>query len=153
MFGSLVVHKSDSANPHASLYQHDLPEHVIVIHDWLKTLAMNKFEGHYLAGYDDEPQLMLINGAQPSCCFVFCFAVVLFCFVFDLFVCGLFVCCLFLLSVVFSFLSCCCLVFWGFFCCCCFLFFLSLFFVVKYLLILLKRFDSSGSSSWWYLGF
>ncbi|XP_041354915.1 laccase-5-like [Gigantopelta aegis] len=62
VFGSLVVHQPDSTNPHAALYQHDLPEHTIVVHDWLKTLAMNKFEGHYLAGYDDEPHSMLING-------------------------------------------------------------------------------------------
>ncbi|XP_041353680.1 L-ascorbate oxidase-like [Gigantopelta aegis] len=66
VFGSLVVHQPDSTNPHAALYQHDLPEHTIVVHDWLKTLAMNKFEGHYLAGYSDEPHSMLINGYFES---------------------------------------------------------------------------------------
>ncbi|XP_041379574.1 laccase-3-like [Gigantopelta aegis] len=62
VFGSLVVHQPDSTNPHAALYQHDLPEHVIIVHDWLKELTMNRFAGHHLAGFDNKPQLMLING-------------------------------------------------------------------------------------------
>ncbi|XP_041354904.1 laccase-1-like [Gigantopelta aegis] len=62
VFGSLVVHQPDSTNPQAALYQHDLPEHVIIVNDWLDKLAISKFTGENMAGLDHMSKSMLING-------------------------------------------------------------------------------------------
>ncbi len=63
--GAFVVR--DPQDPNADLYDHDLPEHVIIIQDWLIELTLNRFTGHHNSDYDNKPKSGLINGEQLSC--------------------------------------------------------------------------------------
>ncbi|XP_061164931.1 uncharacterized protein LOC133173877 [Saccostrea echinata] len=62
VFGALVIRQSDNTEPHLGLYDHDLPEHTLIINDWLVELAINRFANHHHAGGDNKPASMLING-------------------------------------------------------------------------------------------
>lgn len=62
VFGALVIRQDDAAEPHLGLYEHDLPEHTIIINDWLVELSINRFTHHHHAGGDNKPASMLING-------------------------------------------------------------------------------------------
>lgn len=62
MFGSLIVRQSRQADPHSSLYDYDLPEHVILVTDWLGELTVEKFVAHHHDDGDNKATSMLING-------------------------------------------------------------------------------------------
>lgn len=62
VFGALVIRQEDAAEPHLGLYDHDLPEHTVIINDWLVELSINRFTNHHYAGGDNKPASMLING-------------------------------------------------------------------------------------------
>ncbi|XP_061164932.1 uncharacterized protein LOC133173878 [Saccostrea echinata] len=62
VFGALVIRQSDITEPHLELYDHDLPEHTIMINDWLAELAINRFAKYIHAFGDSTPASMLING-------------------------------------------------------------------------------------------
>nr|XP_022321018.1 oxidoreductase OpS5-like [Crassostrea virginica] len=62
LFGPLVIRQEDAAEPHLGFYDHDLPEHAILINDWLVELSINRFANHHHAGGDNKPASMLING-------------------------------------------------------------------------------------------
>lgn len=49
-------------DPLSSLYDHDLPEHVILVSDWLSELGLAKFVAHAHGGKDDIPSSIIING-------------------------------------------------------------------------------------------
>uniref|UniRef100_A0A0P5ZF44 Multicopper oxidase n=1 Tax=Daphnia magna TaxID=35525 RepID=A0A0P5ZF44_9CRUS len=61
-FGSLIVRQSRLKDPLSSLYDHDLPEHVILVSDWLSELGLAKFVAHAHGGKDDIPSSIIING-------------------------------------------------------------------------------------------
>ncbi|XP_071085419.1 uncharacterized protein [Haliotis cracherodii] len=62
LFGALIIREPLSRDPASHLYDHDLPEHTMIVHDWLVELTINRFAGHHHAGYDNKPASMLING-------------------------------------------------------------------------------------------
>jgi len=61
-FGSIIVHKYTDHNPHKDLYDFDLPEHVIIVNDWLNNTSIEKFAGHHHNDGDNKPRSILING-------------------------------------------------------------------------------------------
>lgn len=61
-FGSFIVRQSRSKDPQSPLYDYDLPEHVILVSDWLGELALAKFLAHAHDGKDDIPSSIIVNG-------------------------------------------------------------------------------------------
>ncbi|OXA57027.1 L-ascorbate oxidase [Folsomia candida] len=59
IFGSLVVRQPKKNN---SLYDFDLPEHELLIWDWLADLSLPVFLSHHHADGDNKPRGVLING-------------------------------------------------------------------------------------------
>lgn len=62
IFGAFVVRQPDELEPHLGLYEEDLPEHTMIVHDWLEELSINRFAHHHHAGGDNKPRSMLVNG-------------------------------------------------------------------------------------------
>jgi hypothetical protein len=62
VFGSLIVRQSRQNDPHSSLYDYDLPEHVMLVSDWLGELGVAKFVAHHHDDGDNKPTSMIING-------------------------------------------------------------------------------------------
>ncbi|XP_046632663.1 laccase-like [Daphnia pulicaria] len=62
VFGSLIVRQSRQSDPHSSLYDYDLPEHVLLVSDWLGKLGVAKFLAHHHDDGDNKPTSMIING-------------------------------------------------------------------------------------------
>ncbi|KAI9555735.1 hypothetical protein GHT06_018250 [Daphnia sinensis] len=62
VFGSLIVRQSRQKDPHSSLYDYDLPEHVVLVSDWLGELGVAKFVAHHHDDGDNKPSSMIING-------------------------------------------------------------------------------------------
>ena len=62
MFGAIVVRQPPSLDPHYALYDHDLSEHVIIVHDWMDMMSLPKYLGHHHDGRLTTPSMMLING-------------------------------------------------------------------------------------------
>ena len=64
MFGSLIIRQPPVREPHFvhHLYDADLPEHVLIVHDWMHELTIQKFSSHHHAGDDNKAKSMLING-------------------------------------------------------------------------------------------
>ncbi|XP_052228206.1 uncharacterized protein LOC127842632 [Dreissena polymorpha] len=62
LFGALVVRQPDELEPHLGIYDFDLPEHTLIVNDWLNELSINRFAHHHVAGGDNKPRSMLING-------------------------------------------------------------------------------------------
>lgn len=58
----MVVRQSRSKDRQSPLYDHDLPEHVILVSDWLGELALGKFLAHAHDGKDDIPSSIIVNG-------------------------------------------------------------------------------------------
>jgi len=62
VFGPLIIRQSRDKDPHSMLYDHDLPEHVILVSDWLGELGVAKFVAHHHDDGDNKPSSMIING-------------------------------------------------------------------------------------------
>jgi hypothetical protein len=62
VFGSLIVRQSRQSDPQSSLYDYDLPDHVMLVSDWLGELGVTKFVAHHHDDGDNKPSSMLING-------------------------------------------------------------------------------------------
>lgn len=60
IFGSLVVREPKDTQ--MVIYNHDLPEHEIIIWDWLADLSLSNFLNHHHADGDNKPRGILING-------------------------------------------------------------------------------------------
>ncbi|XP_050712599.1 uncharacterized protein LOC126996265 [Eriocheir sinensis] len=60
VFGALVVRQAE--DPHRNLYDTDLPEHVMVIHDWGHVPITSKFASRHHSTDDDFVRTILING-------------------------------------------------------------------------------------------
>ena len=58
----MVIRQSRQKEPHSGLYDHDLPEHVILVSDWLGELGVSKFVAHHHDDGDNKPNSMIING-------------------------------------------------------------------------------------------
>ena len=62
VFGPLIVRQSRDKDPHSTLYDYDLPEHVIMVSDWLGEFGVAKFVAHHHDDGDNKPSSMIING-------------------------------------------------------------------------------------------
>ena len=62
LFGPIIIHKYEEHNPHLTLYDRDLQEHVITVNDWLNNTSIEKFAGHHHNDGDNKPRSILING-------------------------------------------------------------------------------------------
>ncbi|KAH8418852.1 hypothetical protein KR222_004583 [Zaprionus bogoriensis] len=62
VFGSLIIRRPKSAEPHGSLYDFDLSEHVLVVQDWIHDSGANIFAYHHHSRGDNKPHNILING-------------------------------------------------------------------------------------------
>ncbi|GFN91552.1 multicopper oxidase [Plakobranchus ocellatus] len=62
LFGPIIVREPAMTDPHATLYDYDLLEHVMVVNDWLVDLTLVRFLDHAHSDGDNKPALLLING-------------------------------------------------------------------------------------------
>ncbi|KAK9884426.1 hypothetical protein WA026_007273 [Henosepilachna vigintioctopunctata] len=62
IFGGIVVRSPKNLDPHGSLYDFDLDEHVMVILDWDHVSETTKFTSHYHNVGDGKPITILVNG-------------------------------------------------------------------------------------------
>ncbi|XP_066596700.1 uncharacterized protein [Prorops nasuta] len=60
-FGSLVVRTPPSLDPHFHLYDEDLPEHVLIICDWLHDLSIFRHIGYFYTNFEGTDSILL-NG-------------------------------------------------------------------------------------------
>ena len=60
--GFLTVRVPRQEDPHAELYDEDLPEHGLLVWDWTHEPAASKFLAHHHAGADNKADSVLING-------------------------------------------------------------------------------------------
>lgn len=65
VFGSLIVRQPVADDPNHSTFDYDLPEHVMLFHDWLHIPTEDKFLFRHHSGGDDFPKSMLVNGQGP----------------------------------------------------------------------------------------
>lgn len=68
--GALTVRLPRAQDPHAALFDEDLPEHGILLWDWTHTPAASKFLAHHHAGDDNKADAVLINGKGATRRFV-----------------------------------------------------------------------------------
>ena len=57
-----MVRQTRQRDPQSSLYDFDLPDHVIVINDWTREIGMIKMMASMYDGQDEIPANILING-------------------------------------------------------------------------------------------
>lgn len=63
LFGAFIVRQPPSADPSSILYDHDLPEHEILLYDWLPELAMTRYVFLMHQLFDISlPRNVLVNG-------------------------------------------------------------------------------------------
>ncbi len=62
VFGALIFRQAAEADRNSYLYDYDLPEHVVLVHDWLDDMTMVKFAGHHFDNGNNRPESILING-------------------------------------------------------------------------------------------
>ncbi|XP_071512018.1 uncharacterized protein [Diadema antillarum] len=62
LFGPLVVRPPDKTNRQRALYDLDLPEHMVMMNDWIHRPAAQVFADHHHARGEDNPDSILING-------------------------------------------------------------------------------------------
>lgn len=65
IFGALVVRDTSYKSVMAH-YDHDLPEHTVIVQDWLDQYSSSKFSLHHHSMRDNEPSSILINGRGTS---------------------------------------------------------------------------------------
>ncbi|XP_050695782.1 uncharacterized protein LOC126985218 [Eriocheir sinensis] len=65
VFGSLIVRQPPAKDPNYDTFDYDLPEHVMLFHDWLHIPTEDKFLFRHHSGGDDFPESMLVNGLGP----------------------------------------------------------------------------------------
>lgn len=61
-FGAFIVRVPEKMDPHCDLYDFDLNEHVMMLLDWGREHALEKFIAHHHSDGDNKPQTLLING-------------------------------------------------------------------------------------------
>ncbi|XP_071798153.1 uncharacterized protein [Asterias amurensis] len=66
VFGPLIIKQAAPDDPHSGLYDYDLPEHVVVVHDWFHEVTVNRFAGHHLSTLSGSPDSILVNGRGQS---------------------------------------------------------------------------------------
>lgn len=60
--GMLVIRQPPNIEPHYRLYDYDLPQHMIMVTDWLSDLSFDRFVAHHHDNGTNKPQSLLVNG-------------------------------------------------------------------------------------------
>ncbi|KAG1687825.1 Laccase-2 [Nymphon striatum] len=60
--GIMVVRQPRSKDPHGDLYDYDLPEHQMVVQDWLLESTTDRFLRHHFSNGDNKPRTLIVNG-------------------------------------------------------------------------------------------
>lgn len=66
MFGAYIIRQPKENEHHGLLYDHDLPQHTMVIMDWIREMSSDKFINHHHSDGDANPDSILINGLGSS---------------------------------------------------------------------------------------
>ncbi|OWF48064.1 laccase-7-like isoform X2 [Mizuhopecten yessoensis] len=62
LFGALVIRQPRSRDVHGLEYDFDLPDHTVLINDWLSEMSATRYAGHHHAMTEHSPDSILING-------------------------------------------------------------------------------------------
>eukprot|EP00057_Strongylocentrotus_purpuratus_P006763 XP_011661237.1 PREDICTED: laccase-2 [Strongylocentrotus purpuratus] len=62
LFGALIVREPREVDQQSALFDYDLSEHVIITHDWLDQVTLDKFAAHHFDDGSNRPESVLING-------------------------------------------------------------------------------------------
>lgn len=62
MFGSFIIRRPRSHDASSIFYDEDLPEHTIMLNDWLDQMGAEAFAAGHHAMKDHFPSSILING-------------------------------------------------------------------------------------------
>ncbi|XP_033096053.1 laccase-1-like [Anneissia japonica] len=62
IFGALIVRQAPSRDANYLLYDYDLSEHIMLVHDWLDQITVVKFSAHHHDDGSNKPESVLING-------------------------------------------------------------------------------------------
>ncbi|KAK3791910.1 hypothetical protein RRG08_026812 [Elysia crispata] len=62
LYGHLVVRRSPQKEHHLEMFDFDLPEHTLVVHDWWENNVATSFAKHYHGEGSNKPDSVLING-------------------------------------------------------------------------------------------
>ncbi|XP_067668418.1 uncharacterized protein [Haliotis asinina] len=62
VFGAFIIREPESRDPSSHLYQHDLPEHTMIVHDWLTHISTTRYTELLFVGAFTSKVTMLING-------------------------------------------------------------------------------------------
>lgn len=65
VFGAIIVRQPVLEDPNHDRFDYDLPQHVLMFHDWLHIPTGDKFVLRHHSGGDDFPESMLVNGQGP----------------------------------------------------------------------------------------
>lgn len=60
--GPLIVREPSTSDPQADLYDYDLSEHVVFIHDWTETNGLDKYLEFAFGDGNNIPDDILVNG-------------------------------------------------------------------------------------------
>ncbi|GJQ77051.1 Mco1 [Trypoxylus dichotomus] len=69
IFGPLIIRTPEDTNQHIDLYDYDLSEHVIIIHDWTHENGLEKFLTFSHSSGNNKPDNILVNGKGRSAIF------------------------------------------------------------------------------------
>ncbi|KAK3086056.1 hypothetical protein FSP39_012795 [Pinctada imbricata] len=62
VYGAIVIKQKKSREPQRHLYDYDIPEHTILLSDWITEMGAVRFSGHHHAMTEHFPSSILING-------------------------------------------------------------------------------------------
>ncbi|XP_069181574.1 uncharacterized protein [Procambarus clarkii] len=65
LFGAIIIRQPPAEDPNIGTYDFDLPQHVILVTDWLHIPSQDKFVLRQYGGGDESPDSMLVNGQGP----------------------------------------------------------------------------------------
>ncbi len=58
----MIFYQAPEADVNFGLYDFDLPQHVIAVHDWFEVTTLEKYTAHIYGGGGHTPDSILING-------------------------------------------------------------------------------------------
>ena len=70
MFGPFIIRQTSAREVHHGLYDEDLPEHAIVLNDWMVEMVAARFAHKHHGRGDNKPRAMLVNGNVETASFV-----------------------------------------------------------------------------------
>ena len=62
IYGALTVRQPRAVEHNNDTYDYDLPEHAMLLTDWLDSPVLDKFIAHHYSNGNNKPEAFLING-------------------------------------------------------------------------------------------